>query len=371
MMIIGGDFNAELGPGEGVELSCVGHYTPNKANCRGEWMTQWLLEKNLVALNTIYKKLPYKQVTYHAPKGGKKQLDYILTDRKHYGWSKDAEANDTIDMGSDHRCVMAKFEISKKPTKTTRRDKVPSVEIEGETGGNEHESMCKDLEQEVKVAEPEKTQKKAAEAKATTIAEAQAVATVTAVASSAAADGKTITKINAEATEASEAASEAQGTEGEDKEILAFIQERKTTAKHEKERNREISKKIKKCIREKKGKKRQGKIRKILENFKGTRNILNIKSMKKRVLIPKVKNKKGETINTKQEIANVFAEFYESLYEGEDDEEEKKTESRTEQNERIPDQHDPIPEFTKKKRDSRCHRSPQKRKSKRQQWNTS
>ena len=62
------------------------------------------------------------------------------------------------------------------------------------------------------------------------------------------------------------------------------------------------------------------------------------------------KQKKGETINTRQGIANVFAEFYESLYEGEDDEEEKKTESRTEQNERIPDQHDPIPEFTKKTR---------------------
>ena len=50
MKVIGGDFNAELGPGDGIELSSVGHYTLNKANCRGEWMTQWLLEKNLVAL---------------------------------------------------------------------------------------------------------------------------------------------------------------------------------------------------------------------------------------------------------------------------------------------------------------------------------
>ena len=82
MKTIGGDFNAELGPGDGIELSCVGHYTLNKANCRGDWMTQCLLEKNLVALNTMYKKLPYKQVTFHAPNGGKKQLDYILTDRK-------------------------------------------------------------------------------------------------------------------------------------------------------------------------------------------------------------------------------------------------------------------------------------------------
>ena len=42
--IIGGDLNAELGLGQGVELSAVGHYTLNKANARGEWMTQWLLE---------------------------------------------------------------------------------------------------------------------------------------------------------------------------------------------------------------------------------------------------------------------------------------------------------------------------------------
>ena len=95
-------------------------------------------------------------MAYHAPNGGKKQLDHILTDRKHYGWSKDAEADDTMDMGSDHRCVMAKFEIQKKPKKITRRNKMPSVEIERETCGDEHESMYKELEQGVKDAEPEK-----------------------------------------------------------------------------------------------------------------------------------------------------------------------------------------------------------------------
>ena len=36
MKIIGGDSNGELGPGEGIELSADGHYTLNKANCRGE-----------------------------------------------------------------------------------------------------------------------------------------------------------------------------------------------------------------------------------------------------------------------------------------------------------------------------------------------
>ena len=146
---------------------------------------------------------------------------------------------------------------------------------------------------------------------------------------------------------ASEAASEAQETEGKDKEILALIQESKTTAKHEKERIREISKKDQKMHQRKKRKTRQEQIQKILEELKGTRNILSSKSVKKRIFIPKVKNNKGETIHTRQGIANVFAEFYESLYEGEEDDEEKRTESRTDEDERIPNQHDPIPECIK------------------------
>ena len=136
--IIGGDFNAELGSGEGIELSAVGHYTLNEANCSGEWMTQWLLENSLVALNTMYKKIPQKQVTYFTPKNEEKQLDYILTDRKHYSWSKDAEANDTVHMGSDHRCVMAYFEIWKERGKP-RHSKAPTTEREGDISDDEQQ----------------------------------------------------------------------------------------------------------------------------------------------------------------------------------------------------------------------------------------
>ena len=156
-------FNAELGPGEGIELSSVGHYTLIKANCRGEWMTQWLLDNSFVALNTMYKKIPQKQVKYHTPKKVKKQLDYILTDKKHYPWSRDADANDTIHMGSDHRCVMAKFEIPKDKSKP-RYTKAPKGERENEMCEDGNEQNYRDLEQEVKEAEPgtskESTKKK-------------------------------------------------------------------------------------------------------------------------------------------------------------------------------------------------------------------
>ena len=55
---------------------------------------------------------PQKQTTFISPKGNEKQIDYILTRRRHLKHIKDAEANDMIHMGSDHRCVMAIFTIS-------------------------------------------------------------------------------------------------------------------------------------------------------------------------------------------------------------------------------------------------------------------
>ena len=56
--------------------------------------------------------------------------------------------------------------------------------------------------------------------------------------------------------------------------------------------------------------KRQMGIQRILEEFKGVSNIPGIKSAKKRVLITKIKNEKGENITLHKGIANVFGEFY-------------------------------------------------------------
>ena len=119
--------------------------------------------------------------------------------------------------------------------------------------------MYRDLEQEVKEAEPEKTKKitakvaTEAEARALTqkAAAAEAAAWAATAALSAAKEEELITMSNTAAAEGTDA-SEAQETKGKDKEILASIQERKMTAKHEKERIREISKKIKNCIKDNK-----------------------------------------------------------------------------------------------------------------------
>ena len=60
--------------------------------------------------------------------------------------------------------------------------------------------------------------------------------------------------------------------------------------------------------------KRQHDIQRILEDFKGVSNIPGIKSAKKKVLIRKIKNERGEIITSRKGIANVFGEFYKKLY---------------------------------------------------------
>ena len=110
--LIGGEFNAELGRGHGNECISVGRYALNEGNRRGDWMKHWMMLQGYTALNTMYRTTLQKQTTFISPKGKDKQIDYILTKRRYLRHAKDAEANDMIHMGSDHRCVMAIFKIT-------------------------------------------------------------------------------------------------------------------------------------------------------------------------------------------------------------------------------------------------------------------
>ena len=110
--IIRGDFNAEVGPGNGTECKSVDRYPVNEGNKRGDWLKSWLMLQDYTALNTISRKTPLKQTTFTSPKGNEKQIYKILKKRRYLKHIKDAEANDMIHMGSDHRGVMATFTIS-------------------------------------------------------------------------------------------------------------------------------------------------------------------------------------------------------------------------------------------------------------------
>ena len=65
------------------------------------------------------------------------------------------------------------------------------------------------------------------------------------------------------------AAKEIEEISKDDVEIRRLIEQRRNTPKEEKQRLKEVSKRIKKCIRDKKRMKRQQDIQRILEDFKG------------------------------------------------------------------------------------------------------
>ena len=78
--------------------------------------------------------------------------------------------------------------------------------------------------------------------------------------------------------------------------------------------------------------------------------------MKRRILIPKIRNKDGEAEKTRQGIANVFAEFYEELYKGEDEQDDESKYTHIDQENADSCQNGTIPEFTKEEIQDAIHR---------------
>ena len=80
--------------------------------------------------------------------------------------------------------------------------------------------------------------------------------------------------------------------------------------------------------------KRQQDIQRILEEFKGVRNITGIKTAKKKVLITKNKERRRGMHHISKRIADVFGEFYRRLY---DDNERDDFEHEMSDDRRIPE----------------------------------
>ena len=94
----------------------------------------------------MFRKAPHKQTSFVSPKGKEQQIDCILTKRRYLRNVKDAEANEMIHMGSDHRCIMATFLINT-PGKDTHARKEHKKH---ETNVNvEHKKKAKNINIEV------------------------------------------------------------------------------------------------------------------------------------------------------------------------------------------------------------------------------
>ena len=122
------------------ECKSVGRYTLNESNKRGDWLKSWLMLNDYSALNTMFRKTPQKQTTFVSPKGKEKQIDHTLTEKRYLRNVNDAEVNDMIHMGSDHRCVMATILVNMPEKKINVRRGITKRET---TVYAEHEEKAK------------------------------------------------------------------------------------------------------------------------------------------------------------------------------------------------------------------------------------
>ena len=121
-------FRRSFWPGIGAERLGVGQYTLNESNKRGDWLKHWLMIQNYAALSTMFRKGPDKQATFRSTCGRDKQLDDVWVGRRRMRHCTDAEANDTIDMGSDHQSVVTHLRLpctKKSDSQTEKKSGTP------------------------------------------------------------------------------------------------------------------------------------------------------------------------------------------------------------------------------------------------------
>ena len=114
VLIIAGDFNAQLGSDLGHRFS---HH--QNTNRNGKLLNNFITQNKMVCLNTKYQKRTEKHWTFTYPNGTRSQLDYILINDKWKNSVLNCEPYNTFDsVYTDHRVVSAKIRLSLRANKT-------------------------------------------------------------------------------------------------------------------------------------------------------------------------------------------------------------------------------------------------------------
>ena len=121
IIIIGGDMNSQIGRCKDHRYAF--HSTSNR---NGQYLSDFILENQLVCLNTKYQKKSSKLWTFTYPNGVKAQLDYMLINKKWINSAMNAEAYNSFGgVSSDHRIVTSKIRLSLRANKP----KLPNTPI--------------------------------------------------------------------------------------------------------------------------------------------------------------------------------------------------------------------------------------------------
>ena len=283
-IIIGADCNAQVGiPEEDENTKFIGQFGMKRQNARGQWLKNWAIASSMTLANTCFEKPIEKLITFTSPTGVHKQLDYFLVSRRVRGRTKDCEVTKELSIHSDHRALKLRIKIQ--PDKRKRkRPKTKKMEMWPPNNIERYQERLAECLDGVRRAETGVKCKHIEDA------------------------------IKCSLSTAEEGEPEPTST-SQRSHIHILIRQRRELRTEDPNIRSEHSRRIKKEIRAIQRLERRSQISKILSEYRNLKSIAGIKSQKKKELICSMVSATGEEVYDRCSIANVFADFYEELYE--------------------------------------------------------
>ena len=120
--IIAADFNAQVGKRNTDDTTTTtGKFALDPSNTRGDWLKSWAASQHLTITNTHFDKPLSDIITYYSPTQQRRQLDYILTNTTLWKRTRDAHSTRRPDLGSDHCAVRLRLDLSTPLSRTGQR----------------------------------------------------------------------------------------------------------------------------------------------------------------------------------------------------------------------------------------------------------
>eukprot|EP00973_Karenia_brevis_P060904 8470747-Karenia_brevis.AAC.1 len=278
-IILAGDWNAEVPSNHNPEsIHSVGAYGNPVGNARGLWFLSWALSQRLCIVNTKFKKR-WGRLWTHAQNGRQRILDYFCVENNRMHEVVDAGVCKALNMGSDHRALFMKMKIGKgwQPTsvdayKQKLDDTIEHLKLEMGLS-----KLDESIDEQV----------------------------------------KTLEKLIIETASLCKAADKSLRKKFTlDADTKAMLEERRSlsTAVEDRERRAKLSKNIQSNLRKAMREHKRDQIDDRLKEFKNLKGIANIRGNGKSQMLQSVYDSTGCLREGRQEIVDVFADFYAELY---------------------------------------------------------
>ena len=283
--LLAADFNAQVGPRADDEFShTTGNFALPPTNSRGQWLKSWAGTHDLIITNTHFQTTRDNMTTFTTTSKQPRQYDYILVQKPLWRHTHNSHSSTCPDLGSDHNAVRLHLHLpysQLKPYKRQRKRQRPNWPP------NDYAQYHSQLDHHL--------------------------TTITATDNSQ--NQQHITNAIIDAVNASSTTKRTTtSTTNDDRQLLAdMLRHRRTLPNHSSERTT-ISKRIKTEISRLNASARHRRIEQILDDYRCLRRISHTKSVRDKTIITNMTTSTGQKVTDRQDIADVFANFYEALY---------------------------------------------------------